>query len=57
VSGAEYLKYGGDTPCIEIRTPSDDIIIIDAGSGIRRLGKRLMAEKRYAFSMLFTHAH
>ncbi|MGD1973187.1 MAG: MBL fold metallo-hydrolase, partial [Desulfobacterales bacterium] len=38
VSGKEYLKYGGDTTCLEIRTKSDDIIIVDAGTGIRRLG-------------------
>ena len=38
VSGLDYIKYGGDTTCIEIRTKSDDIIIVDAGTGIRRLG-------------------
>lgn len=57
VSGPEYIKYGGDTTCIEIRTKSDDLIIIDAGSGIRKLGKKLIAEGRKAFSLLFTHAH
>ena len=24
VSGREYLKYGGDTTCLEIRTKSDE---------------------------------
>jgi phosphoribosyl 1,2-cyclic phosphodiesterase len=57
VSGKEYMKYGGDTTCIEIRTKNDEIIIIDAGSGIRRLGNRLLAEKKYHFTLLFTHAH
>jgi phosphoribosyl 1,2-cyclic phosphodiesterase len=57
VSGVEYLKYGGDTTCIEIRTKSDDIIIIDAGTGIRRLGNQLMEENRYKFNFIFTHAH
>jgi phosphoribosyl 1,2-cyclic phosphodiesterase len=57
VSGREYLRYGGDTPCIEVRTRDDRIVIIDAGSGIRRLGNRLVAEKRNDFTMLFTHAH
>ena len=33
VSGSEYIKYGGDTTCLEIRTQSDDIIIVDAGTG------------------------
>ena len=57
VSGKEYLKYGGDTACIEIRTQDDDIIIIDGGSGIRRLGNALLSEGRYEYIMFFTHAH
>lgn len=57
VSGDEYIKYGGDTTCLEIRTKDDEIIIIDAGSGIRRLGNRLVSEKRFQYTMLFTHAH
>jgi phosphoribosyl 1,2-cyclic phosphodiesterase len=57
VSGKEYLRYGGDTPCIEVRTKDDDIVIVDAGSGIRRLGNRLLAERRRDLTMIFTHAH
>jgi phosphoribosyl 1,2-cyclic phosphodiesterase len=57
VSGKGYLMYGGDTTCLEIRSHDDQIIIIDAGSGIRRLGIRLLAENRYHYTMLFTHAH
>ncbi|MCX5824792.1 MAG: MBL fold metallo-hydrolase [Deltaproteobacteria bacterium] len=57
VSGREYLRYGGDTSCIEIRTKDDHIVIIDAGSGIRRLGNRLLAENRQDYTMIFTHTH
>ncbi len=57
VSGKEYLKYGGDTACIEIRTKSNDIIIIDAGTGIRRLGNKLMGERSSTYNIIFTHAH
>ena len=57
VSGREYLRYGGDTCCIEIRTKDDHIVIIDAGSGIRRLGNRLLAENRHDYTMIFTHTH
>lgn len=57
VSGEEYIKYGGDTTCIEIRTKSDDIIIVDAGTGIRRLGSRLIDENRYSYNLIFTHSH
>ncbi len=57
VSGKEYIKYGGDTTCIEIRTKSDDIIIVDAGTGIRRLGNQLLKEGRLEYNLIFTHAH
>jgi len=57
VSGKEYKKYGGDTTCLEIRTQNDDIVIIDAGTGIRRLGNRLVKEKRHKINIIFTHTH
>ena len=57
VSGKEYLKYGGDTACLEIRTANDDIIIVDAGTGIRRLGNALIEQGRYTYHFIFTHAH
>ena len=57
VSGREYNKQGGDTTCLEIRTRNDEIIIIDAGSGIRRLGNKLLDEKRFKYHLIFTHAH
>jgi phosphoribosyl 1,2-cyclic phosphodiesterase len=57
VSGKEFVKYGGDTTCIEIRTKDDDIIVVDAGTGIRRLGNFLVEEKRYSYNLIFTHAH
>ncbi len=57
VSGAEYLRYGGDTTCLEIRSADDEIIIVDAGTGIRRLGKALLAEGRLRCHVIFTHGH
>jgi phosphoribosyl 1,2-cyclic phosphodiesterase len=57
VSGKEYVKYGGDTTCIEIRSRDDDVIIIDAGTGMRRLGNKLLASDRRSCNILFTHAH
>jgi phosphoribosyl 1,2-cyclic phosphodiesterase len=57
VSGKEYLKYGGDTTCLEILTKSGDTIVIDAGTGIRRLGNKLAEEKCHNINFIFTHAH
>jgi phosphoribosyl 1,2-cyclic phosphodiesterase len=57
VSGIDYLKYGGETTCIEIRTKEDEIVIIDAGSGLRKLGNKLLAENRFEYNLVFTHSH
>lgn len=57
VSGPEFLKYGGDTTCLEIRSKNDAVIIVDAGTGIRRLGNNLVAEDRREMDFIFTHAH
>jgi phosphoribosyl 1,2-cyclic phosphodiesterase len=57
VSGPDYLKYGGDTTCIEIRARSGERIIVDAGTGIRRLGDRLVRENQKTFHFLLTHFH
>lgn len=58
VSGPEYAKYGGDTTCLEIRTgKNDEVVIVDAGSGIRRLANSMLADKRLEFTFLFTHVH
>ncbi|MEI7529398.1 MAG: MBL fold metallo-hydrolase [Elusimicrobiota bacterium] len=57
VSGKQYLKYGGCTTCVEVRSKKDELIIIDAGSGIRLLGKELLKNSDHVFNMLFTHSH
>jgi len=57
VSGAEYLQYGGDTTCIELRTSDGNIVVVDAGTGIRRLGNALVRNGEFDITMLFTHAH
>jgi len=41
--GPNTAKYGGNSACIELRTGSNNtIIVIDAGSGIRELGTALV---------------
>ena len=57
VSGKSYLKYGGDTTCLEIRTQNDDIIAVDAGTGIRRFGNKLGEANNDDINFIFTHAH
>ena len=57
VSGKHYVKYGGDTTCMEVRSKNNDIIILDAGTGMRRLGNKLLASNERDLNVLFTHAH
>lgn len=42
VPGRSTNRYGGNTSCVEVRPRAGDPIIIDAGTGIRRLGKSMM---------------
>lgn len=53
-------SIGGNTACIEVRS-GDDILIIDAGSGVRLLGNDLMqrgfAEGNRHADILVTHTH
>ncbi|MFC1556318.1 MBL fold metallo-hydrolase [candidate division KSB1 bacterium] len=56
--GQDTLKYGGNSTCLELRPANGGIIIIDAGSGIRLLGKKLIKEaKSDQIFLLLTHAH
>ncbi len=57
VCGKEYIKYGGDTTCIEVRGEEGELIIIDAGTGIRRLGARVVDERVSTIHILLTHPH
>jgi len=43
VPGPETMEFGGNTPCIEILGNKDELIIVDSGTGIRRLGLDMMA--------------
>lgn len=53
----EYLKYGGNTACLEIKT-DDELIICDAGTGIRQLGKSLVKKhKSINAHILISHLH
>lgn len=57
VSGGQTQFYGGATPCLEVRTSDQSVIICDAGTGIRQLGNALLAEKQLEYILLLTHSH
>ncbi|AFL51808.1 phosphoribosyl 1,2-cyclic phosphodiesterase [Sinorhizobium fredii] len=56
VSGEQFLRYGGNTPCIEVRCGAE-VLIFDAGSGLREAGLSLMSESVSEFDVFFTHSH
>lgn len=51
-----HVIYGGNTSCIEV-TLGDRHIILDAGTGIRGLGKELLAKGIKRSTLLLTHTH
>jgi phosphoribosyl 1,2-cyclic phosphodiesterase len=59
VPGPETVRYGGNTSCIEVRADGE-LIVLDAGSGIRELGLALAKEfgsRPISLSLLITHVH
>ncbi|MGH8093393.1 MAG: response regulator [Chthoniobacterales bacterium] len=57
--GLETAAFGGNTSCVEVRV-GEQIIVLDAGSGIRALGQSLIREfhdKPLNITMLVTHTH
>lgn len=56
--GKHTVRYGGNTPSLELRLDDDKLIIFDAGTGIRNFGDDLInnGESVKAF-LLITHPH
>lgn len=57
--GPSTLKFGGNTACVEVRA-DEQLIVLDAGTGIKGLGKHLRNEfKEQAMNLhvLITHTH
>ena len=59
--GPTTIRYGGNTTCVEVRA-GNELIILDAGTGIISLGKELMSKSRQAreavrCTVLLTHMH
>lgn len=50
------VRYGGNTSCVSIDICKDKILILDAGTGIRELGKKLTGSRDEIF-ILLSHRH
>lgn len=55
--GPHTVRYGGNTTCIEVRTDANELIILDAGTGIFPLSQTLLAELPVQANVLITHSH
>ena len=54
--GPATARYGGNTASLEVRCGSR-LILLDAGTGMRVLGNRLLAEAPLDADLFFTHSH
>ncbi len=55
-AGPETVRYGGNTSCIEVRASDGTLLVLDAGTGIRRLGAALSPDVT-RLTILLTHLH
>ncbi len=59
VPGEETLKYGGNTSCVTIEFPRENLFIFDAGTGIKLFSDHLMAKRqeRIEAEIFISHPH
>jgi phosphoribosyl 1,2-cyclic phosphodiesterase len=57
--GLSTVRYGGNTVCVDVRLADGTVLVLDAGTGIRELGRVLLREghRGAAIHLLITHAH
>jgi phosphoribosyl 1,2-cyclic phosphodiesterase len=55
-AGPETVRYGGNTSCLEVRNDAGALVVLDAGTGIRRLGATVGSETTRV-DVLLTHLH
>ena len=54
-AGPDTVEYGGNTACAEIEGRDGTVVILDAGTGIRRVGDTYKQPRR--LDVLLTHLH
>ncbi len=54
--GSQTVKYGGNTPCVEMRV-QDHLLIFDGGTGIRNLGQSVRNEGNITAHIFLSHLH
>ena len=54
--GPTTIRYGGNTSCVSIKA-DDKILILDAGTGIRNLGRAIISKPDLEIFVIVTHSH
>jgi len=52
----QHVRFGGNTSCLEVEA-GDEVIILDAGTGIRPLGHKFLKRDVKRASVFLTHTH
>ncbi len=55
--GADTVRYGGNTSCVEVRLSSGHALVLDAGTGMRPLGVLMQDDMPVELHILLTHLH
>jgi phosphoribosyl 1,2-cyclic phosphodiesterase len=55
--GADTVRYGGNTSCVEVRLDDGTVLVLDAGTGARALGHALVEDPPPRIDLLITHLH
>jgi phosphoribosyl 1,2-cyclic phosphodiesterase len=55
--GPEFVKYGGNTSCLEVEDDAGNIFVFDSGTGVRACGLDLARRKVKHINLMITHTH
>jgi phosphoribosyl 1,2-cyclic phosphodiesterase len=55
--GPRTVAYGGNTSCVEVLIGDEEAIVLDAGTGIRELGRELLERRTRRINLFLTHLH
>ncbi len=55
--GPDTMRYGGNTACVSVAPEEGPLLILDAGTGIRALGKHLLGGSQRSLTLILTHSH
>lgn len=57
IAQPDFMRYGGETTSVLVQGRAGEVVILDAGTGIRTLGRRLIENPTSEVLLLLTHYH